>query len=140
MTYACSEQMYQQQLCLHFADAQAARAVLLQTDPVEMKRIGDRFLKSNLEERTNWYNNHARKVMKNAVRLKFQQNPTLCELLKNHTGQYIEANCYDSIWWVGLSLKDDKLLYSHLFFFLFVYLFIWGFTSLSTLYRSYHDG
>ena len=23
---------------------------------------------------------------------------------------------------------------------LFVYLFIWGFTSLSTLYRSYHDG
>ena len=23
---------------------------------------------------------------------------------------------------------------------IFVYLFIWGFTSLSTLYRSYHDG
>ena len=23
---------------------------------------------------------------------------------------------------------------------LFIYLFIWGFTSLSTLYRSYHDG
>ena len=23
---------------------------------------------------------------------------------------------------------------------MFVYLFIWGFTSLSTLYRSYHDG
>ena len=23
---------------------------------------------------------------------------------------------------------------------LLVYLFIWGFTSLSTLYRSYHDG
>ena len=22
----------------------------------------------------------------------------------------------------------------------FIYLFIWGFTSLSTLYRSYHDG
>ena len=23
---------------------------------------------------------------------------------------------------------------------IFIYLFIWGFTSLSTLYRSYHDG
>ena len=23
--------------------------------------------------------------------------------------------------------------------FIFIYLFIWGFTSLSTLYRSYHD-
>ena len=25
-------------------------------------------------------------------------------------------------------------------FFLFIYLFIWGFTLLSTIYRSYHDG
>ena len=108
-TYTCREQLYQQQLCLHFADAQAARAVLLQTDPAEMKRIGDRLLKSNQEEHTRWYNSHARNVMKNAVHLKFQQNPALCELLKNHTGQFIEVNRYDSIWGVGLSLKDDKL-------------------------------
>ena len=101
--------MYQQQLCLHFADAQAARAVLLQTDPAEMKRIGDRLLKNNQEEHTRWYNNHARDVMKSAVRLKFQQNHSLSELLKNTTGQLIEANRYDSIWGVGLSLKDDKL-------------------------------
>ena len=108
-TYTCSEQMYQQQLCLHFADAQAARAVLLQTDPAEMKRIGDRLLKSNLEECTRWYNNHARNMIKNAVRLQFQQHPALCELLKNHTGQFIEANRYDSIWGVGLTL-DRKFL------------------------------
>ena len=108
-TYSCSEQMYQQQLCLHFADAQAARAVLLQTDPAEMKRIGDRLLKTNQEERTSWYNNHAREVMKSAVRLKFQQNPALSELLKNSTEQFIEANRYDSIWGVGLSMKDEKL-------------------------------
>ena len=28
----------------------------------------------------------------------------------------------------------------NLFIYLGFYLFIWGFTSLSTLYRSYHDG
>ena len=108
-TYTCSEQLYQQQLCLHFADAQAARAVLLQTDPVEMKKIGDRVLKSNQDEQTRWYNTQARDVMKNAVRLKFQQNPVLCDVLKNSTGQFIEANRYDSTWGVGLSLKDDKI-------------------------------
>ena len=32
------------------------------------------------------------------------------------------------------------LINSQLLMYLFIYLFIWGFTSLLTLYRSYHDG
>ena len=107
--YTCSEQMYQQQLCLHFADAQAARTVLLQTDPVEMKKIGDRLLKSNPDKKASWYNNSARCAMKNAVRLKFLQNPNLCDLLKNSCGQLVEANPYDIVWGVGLSLKDEQI-------------------------------
>ena len=108
-SYSCSEQMYQQQLCLHFADAQAARAVLLQTDPVEMKKIGDRLLKSNPDKKAIWFNNSARDVMKNAVRLKFLQNPQLCDVLKSSSGQLVEANPYDTVWGVGLSFKDGQI-------------------------------
>ena len=40
--------------------------------------------------------------------------------------------------------EEEKADVSYVFLpqfnFLFIYLFIWGFTSLSTLYRSYHDG
>ena len=82
------------------------RAVLLQTDPVE---IGDRLLKSNPLVKARWYDTHAKGVIKSAIRLKFLQNPLLGEVLKKTSGQLIEANPYDNIWGAGLSLKDQEI-------------------------------
>ena len=49
-------------------------------------------------------------------------------------GKYVKPPPSTSKWYrVGQPCFQDKIQE-------FIYLFIWGFTSLSTLYRSYHDG
>ena len=66
-----------------------------------------------------------------------------CESLRkvSHLNSATILPVYNS----GESLADEFVLFfsKKIITFrdtLLIYLFIWGFTSLSTLYRSYHDG
>ena len=93
--YNCVEQKYQHELCLFFKDPQAAKHVMLQSDPVAMKYIGDKLVKSNPERYEMWKNNRAKIVMKDAVLRKFVQNPAICTYLKTTSGIFVEANEYD---------------------------------------------
>ena len=108
--YNCSEQMYQNELCMFFGDAQAARLVMLQSDPVAMKRIGDRVAKTDVKHKDEWYQKKAKNVMKTAVFLKFSKNPTLLNHFKTTTETFVEANPHDTVWGAGVKLHDDKIL------------------------------
>ena len=106
--YSCSEQMYQHELCLFFGDAKAARSVMLQSDPVSMKNIGDQMLRMNKVKAEQWFQFHARRVMKSAVLQKFTQNSAIREQLLQLNGTLLEANQYDSRWGIGLSIRSDE--------------------------------
>ena len=108
--YNCSEQMYQNELCMFFGDAQAARLVMLQSDPVAMKRIGDRVAKTDVKRKDEWYQKKAKNVMKTAVFLKFSKNPKLLNHFKTTTETFVEANPHDTVWGAGIKLHDDKIL------------------------------
>ena len=99
--------MYQQELCLFFGDAKAARSVMLQTDPVNMKKIGDQMVHSNKTKAEQWFEFRARKVMKSAVHQKFLQNTALSNQLLQQEGVFAEANQYDSRWGIGLGLHNQ---------------------------------
>ena len=101
--FTSSEQMYQHELCLYFGDAHAARQVMLQTDPVAMKKIGDRVAITQSDRREDWYKHRAREVMATAVFLKFTKNPILLQHLCAAEGQFVEANFHDH------TLKDDDI-------------------------------
>ena len=60
----------------------------------------------------------------------------MMSLLSDVTMQLSLWGYKPSLWYL---LSLSKNISSH-FMSLFIYLFIWGFTSLSTLYRSYHEG
>ena len=61
-----SEQMYQNELCMFFGNAQAARLVMLQSDPVAMKKIGDRVAKTAVKRKDEWYQKKSQKRYKNS--------------------------------------------------------------------------
>ena len=110
VTYNCSEQMYQNELCLFFGDPHAAKAVMLHTDPVMMKKIGDKVMNNDVNRKHTWLSHQTKNKMKTAIYLKFSQNPSLMKHLKEAQGKLSEANPHDSIWGTGIALKDDRIL------------------------------
>ena len=107
--YSCSEQMYQQELCLFFGDAKATRSVMLQTHSVKIKAIGDQMLHSNKAKSDQWFQFRARKVMKSAVYQTFSQNHSIRnQLLQlNINGSFAKANQHDCSWGIGLAMHND---------------------------------
>ena len=108
--YNCAEQLYQHERCLFHGDAQAARSIMLQSDPVDMKKIARDIAAKDPNREDKWQQQQARKVMKTAVHLKFTQNSVLLEELKKTTEAFVEANRYDSVWGAGLPITDKKVL------------------------------
>ena len=108
--YSCAEQLYQHERCLFHGDARAARSVMLQTDPVDMKKIGRATAFKNPKREDQWIKQDARKTMETAVRLKFSQNDILLSELKKTTQKFVEANQYDSVWGIGLPITDKNVL------------------------------
>ena len=88
-SYNCSEQMYQSEKCLFYGDAQSARAIMLQSDPVTMKRMGDKVSSCDPVREKEWLKHRAKTVMKTAVYLKFSQNQNLLNELKATTGKFV---------------------------------------------------
>ena len=104
--YNCSEQYYQHELCLYHGQPQATRSIMIQTDPVEMKRIGKKLSSQNVEREKQWLQTKAREVMKTAMYLKFTQNRALPDVLTNTTDAFVEANQHDRIWGLGFAITD----------------------------------
>ena len=112
MRYNCSEQLYQHEHCLFHGEAQAARSIMLQMDPVEMKRISAKVVSQNAEREKIWLESKAKQVMRTAVYLKFSQNSALRHALLKTTESFVEANQYDNFWGVGLAITDKAVLNS----------------------------
>ena len=109
-TFNCSEQMFQHEKCLYFGDPQSARTVMLKSDPVDMKKIGERVGANDPEREKQWNLHQSRNIMKTAVFLKFSQNPAVMEEMKSTTEIFAEANGHDKFWGTGLFIKDDRIL------------------------------
>ena len=107
--YNCTEQFYQHEQCLFYGDAQAARKIMLQLDPIEMKKISKNVASRDSQKEKQWLE-QAWQVMKNGVQLKFQQNRALLEELMKTTETFVEANQYDRHWGVGLPISDRGVL------------------------------
>ena len=108
--YNCTEQFYQHEQCLFHGDAQSARSVMLQLDPVAMKKIGKNVASHDPKREKQWLEQQARKVMKTAVNQKFKQNSFLNSEIKKTTETFVEANQYDQNWGVGLPISDKRVL------------------------------
>ena len=83
---------------------------MLQSEPVEMKRIGRKVALENVDRKKQWLQSKGRNVMKTAENLKFSQNHALCDELKKTAETFVEANQYDRTWGVGLAISDKGVL------------------------------
>ena len=103
--YRCAEQYYQSQKCLEGGNAYAADEVMLEKDPVIIKKIGD----SVKIDYKRWINGKGSHVMLTGLHAKFSQNQGLRDALIN-TGDksMVECNRYDTNWGIGLALKDEE--------------------------------
>lgn len=103
-SFNCNEQFYQCMKAKFYSDDAAAMAIMLENNPLEMKRIGD----SLTGDRTKW-DLEAPTVMEKGVFAKFSQNPKLASALRA-TGNRRICECIprDLVWGNGLRLSDPK--------------------------------
>ena len=64
-------------------------------------------LRSNKAKSDQWFQFHARKVMKSAVHQKFSQNHSIRNQLLQLNGSFAEANQHDCRWGIGLAIHND---------------------------------
>ncbi len=97
MEWRCNEQYFQYHKAKHAKDDEAAAAIYAETDPAEMKRIGDAISGEN------WYGDPCMQVMAHGILHKFQQNPDLNALMtKCSQYRFVECSQYDKYWGNGL--------------------------------------
>ena len=102
MTFPSSEHVFQYRRA-EFVDDQVACANIKKAmSPLEAKRIGD-----NVATNPAWQENRER-IMKETLRLKFQQNPAAKDFLMNISQQFIaESSPSDAVWGTGYGLEKD---------------------------------
>lgn len=100
ITYGCGEQWMMYQKALLFQDLETASAILKSDNPRMQKKLG-REIKGFDETR---WNSIKLEIVKDGLREKFNQNPTLKEELISNKGKlFVEASPYDRIWGIGFS-------------------------------------
>lgn len=104
--YNCAEQMIQAEKAALFKDVVAAQRIMKATSPYKMKEIGGKV--RNFDKQL--WQKESKKIVTRAVRAKFHQNKALSGILKNTgTIEIVEAS-RDSVWGIGLHLRDPKVL------------------------------
>ena len=90
--YSCLEQAYHYTRAYRAGKFEIARKILLETDPIEMKRMGGSFAD------TDDWKKERRQIMKDLLIAKFDQNPAmLTKLMSTGKEPLIEAN-WDRTW------------------------------------------
>ena len=105
ITYLCSEQYIQSTKAALFDDDETNAAIIMSTNPFQMKRLGNRVRNY---ERSKWESN-AKPVAVKAVCNKFQQNDTLKQILL-HSHQKIVETSRDPYWETGIVLNEKGAL------------------------------
>ena len=74
--------------------------------PGECKTLGRKVMNFNLIK----WKNEAKQIMTHGLKAKFEQNPICAQTLKStKNSRLVEASPYDSLWGVGLALKNKDL-------------------------------
>lgn len=102
ITYSCSEQFFQHAKATFMGNKAAAAAILMESDPVAMKRIGN-----SVHGDTQQWNTASRDFMYKAVHAKFQQSATLRDkMAATGSRHFVACDRYDTTWSNGLYLYD----------------------------------
>ena len=104
--YHSSEQFLQHHKALLFEDEVTAAAIMAAPTPGECKALGRKVANFNPAK----WRQDAKQIMTYGLKAKFDQNP-LCSLTLKSTknSKLVEASPYDSLWGVGLALKNQDL-------------------------------
>jgi ribA/ribD-fused uncharacterized protein len=101
--FNCSEQAMMWEKCLCSGDEIAAERVLMESDPRNQKAIGRSIKNFNVEK----WDSTKYEIVKDILRHKFAQNPSILKTLKKHAGEtFVEASPYDRIWGIGFTEAD----------------------------------
>lgn len=104
--YNCAEQFMMCGKARLFEDWNSFGQILQLTDPKQMKILG-RGIKGF--EKSYW-EIHARGIVYEGNKAKFEQNKSLYDLLMATEGCLVEASPYDKIWGIGLAANDPRAL------------------------------
>ena len=107
ITYYCCEQYMMAKKAKLFNDEKVYDMIMSEEYPSVQKELGK--MVSNFNKVV--WDKHKFDIVVNANYLKFTQDETLKELLLD-TGDktIVEASPYDTIWGIGLSCDDDRVL------------------------------
>jgi ribA/ribD-fused uncharacterized protein len=94
-----------------FYDEETFRKIMKAKHPKQYKALGREVRNYNEES---WSLNRFN-IVKQGIRLKFEQNPLLKEQLLKTGGQLlVEASPTDAIWGIALAIDDPNVMYPHL--------------------------
>lgn len=103
--YCCSEQyfMKKKQELFDPINLGLSNRIMMSTKPSDIKRYGRQV--KNFSEKI--WNEHKVRIMRQAVFLKFSQNPELKKLLlQTENNNLAEASPTDRVWGIGLSVEN----------------------------------
>ncbi len=107
VTYACAEQYMMAKKALLFRDEEAARRIMLETNPRLQQAIGREIRGFD----QGLWDANKEGIVYAGNKLKFTQNHDLREmLLATHPRVLVEASPTDLVWGVGLSADDPLIL------------------------------
>ena len=109
ITYANSEQYMMRRKVLLAGRDDLAEKIMNTPDPAEAKKYAGREYFTDFAKIKPVWDKICRSVVKSGVKAKFAQNPAMLEELLS-TGEAILAECAaaDTIWGVGINLRDDS--------------------------------
>uniref|UniRef100_A0AC35TUJ6 DUF1768 domain-containing protein n=1 Tax=Rhabditophanes sp. KR3021 TaxID=114890 RepID=A0AC35TUJ6_9BILA len=105
--FNCSEQYFMFAKAQQFKDGEAAKAILMESNPLKQKELGRRVKNFNKEI----WDQESYKFMEKAVRAKFNQNAKLKTiLLSTNDATLVECAPRDSIWGIGCDITNPARL------------------------------
>ena len=103
--YNCGEQMMMHQKALLFEDYAVAAAIMIYTDPKDIKKLGRQVKNFNQE----LWDKNKYTIVKAGLTARFLQDDIAREELLKHTGEtFVEASPFDRIWGIGFT-KEEAL-------------------------------
>lgn len=103
VTYTCGEQAFQHKKALLFNNTKRAKAIMLETNPLRMKKLGKKIRNFNKHK----WSQHREHIMKKIVKAKFSDDPFLKRLLfETEPTLLVEASKYEKFWGCGWNIQN----------------------------------
>ena len=105
-TYHSSEQFIQKTKAEHFSENRVAEDIMRASTPLECKRLAREITRYDHQE----WSSITKSKCEPGIACKFQQNPTLMNLLVSAGDMIIAEATYDKLWGTGVPLHHDNAL------------------------------